>query len=257
MKPPDREQRAPLILAVDTSAKITSLAIAQGAQILAEFTGDSDEKRSEKLWTEIGALLADAGYGINDVDLYAVCVGPGGFTGLRVGVAAVKGYAAAAGKPVVGVTSLEAAAFAAGPTPVVCAMVNAYKGEVFAQQFAFDAAGAPVPLSEPIVAPAEQILERVAALDDVLFAGSGAIENLERIRQAGGEKFREAPGNSGWRVAQPAALAAGRIAQLALIKFQRGEAESAESLRACYVRPSDAEIKLSQGLIGAKKMRDA
>jgi tRNA threonylcarbamoyladenosine biosynthesis protein TsaB len=240
---------------VDTSAKITSLAIAQGAQILANFTGDTDEKRSERLWTEVGTLLADAGYGINDVDLYAVCIGPGGFTGLRVGVAAVKGYAAAAGKPVIGVTSLEAAAFAAGPAPEVCAMVNAYKGEVFAQKFSFDAAGVPVPLGKPLVAPVEQVLERVAALDDVLFAGSGAIENLERIRQAGGEKFRETPGKAGWRVAEPAALSAGKIAQLALIKFQRGETESAESLRACYVRPSDAEMKLAQGLIGAQKLK--
>lgn len=257
MEGKSHNQPAPVILAVDTSSKVTSLAVARGDQVLVSFGGDPDEKRSEKLWTEVGALLTDAGVGIKDVDLYAVCVGPGGFTGLRVGIAAVKGYAAATGKPVVGITSLEATAFSIGPAPVVCAMVNAYKGEVYWQMFSFDSEGVPVAINEPAVDAINEVILRLRVLriNDVLFTGPGAIEHLEMIKMAGGARFRAIPDarKSGWTVMESPTHLAGQVARLAFIRFRRGETASAEDLRACYVRASDAEIKLSLGLLGVKR----
>jgi len=134
----------PIILALDTASKATSLALSRGGALLRSIIEPPDEKRSEMLWTEVGSLLAGLGMTIADIDVFAVCVGPGGFTGLRVGMAAIEGFSAATNKPVVGVTSLEAAAFAARPASAVCAMVNAYKGEVYSQLFSFDGDGAAV-----------------------------------------------------------------------------------------------------------------
>lgn len=232
----------PIILALDTSTKATSIAVAKGATLLNSVRAPADEKRSEKLWTEIQSLLTQVGLATSDVDVFAVCRGPGGFTGLRVGMAAVKGLALAADKPIVGISSLEAAAFAAQPATKVCALVNAYKGEVYSQLFSFDRDGVPVAENEPIVSSFKVALERVAGVKTVTFAGDGA----------------EAPdlAQVGSRLAGQHPCYAEAIAGLAFLKYARREVETPETLRACYVRPSEAEIKLSLGLLGSKIKRN-
>ena len=74
----------PIILALDTSSKTTSIAITRGDRALVTYKADFDETRSERLWVEIQSLLDSCDLTIEKVDLFAVCVGPGGFTGLRV-----------------------------------------------------------------------------------------------------------------------------------------------------------------------------
>jgi tRNA threonylcarbamoyladenosine biosynthesis protein TsaB len=207
------------------------------------------------LWLDVRALLDEVGLKMSDVDLFGVCVGPGNFTGLRVGISALKGFAAATGKPISGVTSLEAAASAAKGVTAVCAMVNAYKGEVYSQLFELDDEGVPVALSEPRVSTATEALERIAHIDDVTFVGDGAIDNADVIREVGREN--EAAGKSigAWRIGHATAPAADQIARLAYLRFIRGETYTVESLRACYVRPAEAEVKLSLGLLGTKIRR--
>lgn len=240
----------PIILALDTSSKATSLAVARGAKVLRSVSEPPDEKRSETLWTEVRSLLAELGMTIGDVDVFSVCVGPGGFTGLRVGMAAVKGFAAATNKPIIGVTSLEAAAFAASPALTVCAMVNAYKGEVYSQLFSFDGDGVPVAQNDPMVSTLEKALERVAGENELVFAGDGVPSGAEVIRSAAGSR---AEGK--WTTNRSDHGLAEDVARLAFLKYTRGEMETVERLKACYVRPSEAEIKLSLGLLGSKIKR--
>ena len=209
-----------------------------------------DEKRSETLWTEVRSLLAELGMTIGDVDVFAVCAGPGGFTGLRVGMAAMKGFAAATRKPILGVTSLEAAAFTAGPELSVCAIVNAYKGEVYSQLFSFDGDGVPVALNDPIVSTLEKALERVSVMDPVVFAGDGAEGAAEVIGNIAAARPERK-----WRTKQPDHSLAEDVARLAFLKNAGGQMETAESLKACYVRASEAEIKLSLGILGSKIKR--
>ena len=218
--------------------------------LVKSITEGQDEKRSEALWTEVGSLLAELGMTIGDVDVFAVCVGPGGFTGLRVGMAAVKGLSAATNKPIVGVTSLEATAFTASPAASVCAMVNAYKGEVYSQLFSFDDDGVPVARNDPMVSSFKEALERVADMDELVLAGDASEEAAEFIGSVA-----HALGEEKWTVKQTAHGLAGAVAVLACLKTVRGEIENADSLRACYVRPSEAEIKLSLGLLGSKIKR--
>ena len=242
----------PLILALDTSSKVTSLAIAGGGEPLTSIKSQGDEKRSEKLWSEIQALLAGRRLTMVDVDVFAVCTGPGGFTGLRVGIAAVKGFAAALSKPVCGVTSLQAAAFAAGPASKVYAMVNAYKNEVYSQLFSAGgdegSRDLPVALNEPLVSSVQEALDRVHDLKDAV----GAVEiEAEQLQH---RAYAFASGK--WTIDRSEQLVAENIARMALIRYKRGELESAGALKACYVRPSEAEIKLSLGLLGSKIKRN-
>ena len=126
------------VLALDTSSRANIIAVSRGDKLLRSLTIPPDEKRSESLWSDVQSLLTEVGLAIDDIDLFAVCVGPGSFTGLRVGMAAVKGFSAASNKPIVGVTSLETMAFAAGSGRLVCSILTAYKGDVYSQLFSFD-----------------------------------------------------------------------------------------------------------------------
>jgi len=240
----------PIILALDTSSKATSIALARGAELLRSVTAGLDEKRSERLWSELKALLSEAGLTVGDIDLFSVCVGPGGFTGVRVGIACIKGLAEAANKPAVGITSLEAAAFSASRAELVLAMVNAYKDEAYSQLFSFDNAGAPVAETKPMVSSFEQALERVSDFHELTFAGDGAADAVDAISRAA-----SSVASRKWTIKEASHATADAVARLASIKHSRGESGSAASLTACYVRPAEAEIKLSRGLLGSKIKR--
>lgn len=229
----------PLILALDTSSSHTSIAIAVGERVIASTYHEKDDSRSDLLWEQIDSLLTQAGAKIADIALYATCVGPGGFTGLRVGLAAIKGFAMAAVKPIAAVTSLEATALAAcgaGPAGLVLALVQAYRGEVYSQLFAFDRDGYPVAQGRAVVTTLEEAVESHAHLDGLTLAGDVESTDKHLIKQ----------------IAEPRALT---VARSGYMKFLRDELESAESLKAFYIRPSEAEMKLSQGLLGSKIRR--
>lgn len=187
---------------------------------------------------------------IGDVDLFSVCVGPGSFTGLRVGMAAIKGFAAAGSKPIVGVTSLEAAAFGAGPAQFVCSMVTAYKGDVYSQLFSFDGYGVPIAENAPMVSTFDKALERVADVNELVLAGGGAEAGMDASPSNGQQLIYKKRA-----IKRAEHSLAEALVSLALLKRARGEVETAESLKACYVRRAEAEIKLSLGLLGSKIKR--
>lgn len=237
----------PLILALDTSSKLTSIAIARGAKIIANFEAELEDNRSSRLWELIDFLLKAVGFTAAEVDLFAVCIGPGGFTGLRVGIAATKGLAAAANKLTVGVTSLEATAAAAYTAENVCVLSNAYKGEVYWQLFAFDEAGMPVAQSLAAVSPLSQALEGVGHSREIFFVGDAAESNknviLEFVNIAGESEEMCQPVQAVWPFKEASGFLAKQIARLAYYKFLNGQALQPEELSAFYVRSADAKIK--------------
>jgi len=240
----------PLILAVDTSSKVTSLAIASGNKLLRSSGQLQDQKRSETLWSDVESLLSGFGKTISDVSLFGVCTGPGGFTGLRVGIAAVKGLSLATGKPIVGVTSLEASAVSAEASGLCCVMVNAYKGEVYSQLFALNGDDLPQSKNEAMVSSYQKALERVSDIKKLTLAGD-AVETGNEIIQDFVASHQECE----WVVKETRQELAVSIAKMAYLKNIRQAFDHPDTLRACYVRPSEAEIKLSLGLLGSKIKR--
>lgn len=240
----------PIILAIDTSSKVTSLAVAQAERLLRSSAELHDDQRSETLWLDIQTVLNRLGKTISDVSLFAVCTGPGGFTGLRVGISAAKGFSAATNKPIVGVTSLEAAAVSAETAGPVCVMVNAYKGEVYSQLFSPYDDGTLRSKNEPIVSSYQHALERVLDVDELVLTGDALEPGMKII-----EDFISKRGKGKWVVNRAHRELAISIAKIAYVKSSRREFDSADTLTACYVRPSEAEIKLSLGLLGSKIKR--
>lgn len=124
------------VLAIDVSALAASAALAQDGKLLGEFFLNVGLTHSVTLMPMIGQLLQYAGVRADEIDVFAVTNGPGSFTGVRIGVATVKGMAMAADKPCAGVSSLEAMAYNLPFCPgVVCCAMDARRGQVYTALF--------------------------------------------------------------------------------------------------------------------------
>lgn len=239
-----------LTLGVDTSTERRSVALVSGGRVLAESSSGLREGGSASLLSDIDRVLVSADVSLKEVGLYAAAVGPGSFTGLRAGLATLKGLALTADRPAVGVQTLHALAFCVRPAPRVVSLIPAGRGEVFAQLLSVSAEGVVTELEGPTHLPPALLLERMAARGGGLkWTGGGALKFLELIREKAvseGLKF-EGPGASGgaaddgWSVEPAAEALAATVAEMAYASHASG-AETA-GLTAVYVRPSDAELK--------------
>ena len=213
-----------LILGADTSGRNGSIA-------LVEFLADSPRTLdvvaleggtfSAQLVPQIAALLGKHGFTKSQVDGFAVACGPGSFTGLRVGLAAIKALAEVLGKPIAAVSLFEATARAAGCAGRVIVGLDAGRGQIYAGVYQIEP-GATVCLDQQLLS-LEELRARVDR--NCLVISSPALVG----------EFPQAI-----LVAQPKA---DFIAHLGFEKIQRGEVVSPETLDATYVRASDAEIK--------------
>ncbi|GAC1313160.1 MAG: tRNA (adenosine(37)-N6)-threonylcarbamoyltransferase complex dimerization subunit type 1 TsaB [Chloroflexota bacterium] len=124
-------QPVPLLLALDTSTSVASVALFDGSRVLSETTWVAGREHSTRLLVEVQTALARVGRGIADVTGVVVARGPGSFTGVRVALSVAKGIAAGRGVPLWGISSLDVVAAAAGPTRVpVRALVEAGRGRI-------------------------------------------------------------------------------------------------------------------------------
>ena len=127
------------ILAVDTATKSCSVAVIDEDTLLAESTSFNDQTHSRQLLNIIDTVLGKANLKIGQVDGFAVSIGPGSFTGLRIGISSVKGLAFSLNKPVVGVSSLQTLAFQCNQNPyLICPVLDARKQEVYYCHYRFN-----------------------------------------------------------------------------------------------------------------------
>src|SRR5215468_8033128 len=120
------------VLAVDTSSERGSVCVAQDTQVLGEVRIASSIQYSERLFRLIEFLFHYMPFQLADIDLFVAARGPGSFTGLRVGLAAMEGFAAAHGKPGAGVTTLQALAWKTGiRDAAIVSMIDARRGDIY------------------------------------------------------------------------------------------------------------------------------
>ena len=220
------------LLTVDTSTSTCSVALTVGERLVAESLLDTERTLSERLLAAVDTVLRDAGLLLSDLDGFGVALGPGSFTGVRIGVSTVKGLALATGKPVVGFSSLAMLALnlPASSLPV-CPLFDARKKEVYAAVYRCGS------LPEPLHADCVMAPERFLALVEgkALFVGNGALRYRELIEETLGDRAVFAPPHCH----QPRA-AAGAV--LALEAFRSGTIMPLPFLNPAYIRPSEAEL---------------
>lgn len=234
-----------LILAIETATRSGSVAVARGEKILATQVGDAAVSHSANLIELIETSLGQAGARLSDIDLFAVAVGPGSFTGLRIGLATVKALAVCTGRQVAGVSTLQAIALASGAAGKIVALLPAGRGEVFAQLFSADNRGVRAIDAAAHLSP-RALLEKYGETSPLSWAGEGAHQQLDALRTWAGDKNLEfnqtAGGNSGWSVTTNVNNLAPSVAAIALAEYHEGKPVAADKLHAVYVRASDAEI---------------
>jgi tRNA threonylcarbamoyladenosine biosynthesis protein TsaB len=243
---------APLILSLETATMGGSIFLGRGSVELATRTGDPQVSQSFSLLSDTSEVLKEAFTSLHEVDLFACASGPGSFTGLRIGLATVKALAASLKRPCVGIPTLHAIAYAAGPSRRTVALLPAGRGEVFAQMFFVAGDGTVTQVDSAAHLSAAKLVERYAGFDDLCWAGSGADLQRNFLRgyavdhqidfvEEAGEVSAER-GEKTWRLMPARTNLAKAVASLALKVFHAGNMQSPQSLRAIYVRPSDAEL---------------
>jgi tRNA threonylcarbamoyladenosine biosynthesis protein TsaB len=222
---------SPLILAVETATRAGSVGLTLADQVLASVSGDSASSHSNDLIENIEAALTQAGRELRDVEVLAAAVGPGSFTGLRIGLATVKSLAVSLRINCAGVSTLAAVAQAAGDSDQTVAMLPAGRGEVFAQMFAVRNGGVQA-LDAAVHLTPSALLERYGAASNLIWAGEGA--HLQReLLQRGADQ--------GWKLAPHEPLAAA-VGGLAFQEWLANRLVAPQDLHANYLRASDAEI---------------
>lgn len=220
------------LLLLDTATSVFSAALCRGDRLLGETSGGGGPSTAARLAPAVQTLFDDCGLTPAELDGFAVTVGPGSFTGLRVGLAFIKGLAYATGKPVVGLSSLALLAMNANNSRLpVCPLFDARKSEVYAGLYRF------TPTLEAILpdraAPPADFLASIE--DETLFLGDGALRYREMISAALGDRALFASAE----LHQPAAAAG---IPLALAAFAGGEAVAPAAILPRYLRLSEAEL---------------
>lgn len=246
-----------LILALDTTTRAGSVAVTDDDTVLAVVPGDAARTHGERLPAEIEKALTLAGVTRHQLALLAVASGPGAFTGLRIGLAAMQGLAMVLGLPVVAVSALDALASEAWAARqpsehTITAWMDAARGEVFAAQY--DVATLPQSgnarlaggqtldlLGEPIVASPEVALAAIEprSFGGVLCVGDGAARYRADI---------EARFPLQCRVIETPAVLAPAVARLGWRLAAKGAAGSPHALQPLYVRRPDAELERERRL---------
>ena len=238
---------SPLILSLETATLGGSVFLGRGEVELATKVGQPQISHSNSLLSDINDCLKKASVSLGDVELFACASGPGSFTGLRIGIATLKGLAATLGRPTLGVPTLHAVAHAAGQSPVTVALLPAGRGEVFAQMFSVSP-GEVKEIDSAAHLPPAKLMERYGSLEHVLWAGNGAQHEREFLAEQAGQRglpWEEAHDKTsqGWRLGPRVENLARHVAIVALRDYDTGKVQSAQSLSAFYVRPSDPELK--------------
>jgi tRNA threonylcarbamoyladenosine biosynthesis protein TsaB len=233
-----------LLLAVDTATPAGSLAVLRDGQLAGVISTTSDEPYSSRLFRQLEILLGELQLQTQSVDLFAVAAGPGSFTGLRVGLTAVKAWAEVFSKPVVAISGLEAIAAQAQPhseNGLIAPVLDARRGQIFAALFR--RAGSQFVQEEPEqVCTIEEFVTQLAQRKEnekIIFISPAPAILQELLTKRAGNRLPA----SGSDIAQSASpLLAPIIGKLGLERAVRGEFTDALHLDANYIRRSDAEL---------------
>jgi tRNA threonylcarbamoyladenosine biosynthesis protein TsaB len=259
-----------IILALDTTTRGGSVAVADGDRMLAVLRGDESRTHGERLPGELARALEQAGITRDQIDLLAVATGPGAFTGLRIGLAAIQGLAMTLNKPVIGISALDALAeqVASGEPDLerndtgvraerteaevaaerieaqvaakrseagvlLLPWMDAQRGDVFATLI--DRATG-ITIEPPTAASPQQLLDSWRphlAGRDAIFIGDAAARDATVIARSSDGR---------WQTRTPAPLAP-QIARLGHRRARLGDAGLPHTLEPIYVRRPDAEIE--------------
>lgn len=234
-----------LTIAIDSSQDICTLAIAKNTEILCEYHFEHKMSLLRRIVPNIEHMMSDAGLDIQDIEGVIVSLGPGSFTGLRIGVTVAKALAYTLSKPIVGVGTLDAIARGFAPTSadLICPMIHARANEVYWSLFD---SSAEIRLANYAVSSINDALESVISRAGcVYFCGNGTTHNEQKIRHQFGNRAIIAKPWAGF--ARGAALL-----EIGQAKLKEKQVDDVSTLAPLYIKKPTPVVKLEQGFFEKK-----
>jgi tRNA threonylcarbamoyladenosine biosynthesis protein TsaB len=228
-----------LVLALDTTTRQGSIALARDGDVLSTYSGDAGITHGERLPGDLLRVLDAHTARVSDIDVFAVAAGPGSFTGLRIGIATMQGLALANAKSLVGISALDALyasvrsltpqPSALGPAGEMAVWMDAQRGQVFSAVYKDG-----ITIEDAIVDKPAAVLARWhrEQRHPHAFIGDGALAYRDLIARAFPNTF----------IGDPVPPLAPAIARLAEAHAQRHGPVSPDAIRPVYIRRSDAEL---------------
>lgn len=223
------------IFAMDTSTLTASVAVLDEDKLLGEYTVSEKLTHSQTIMPMADSLLSSLGSSLKDMDAFAVCLGPGSFTGLRIGMATVKSFSQVLNKPVIGVSSLDAAAynFCYAEDVIICPMIDARRNEVYTSFYKNGEK-----LIDDKAIHIDELLQELGG-KKVIFCGDASKVHEDRIKSRTCEEWKIAP----CHLMLPKASS---VAYSALKRAKKGDFDDAYTLNPVYLRKSQAERELEE-----------
>jgi tRNA threonylcarbamoyladenosine biosynthesis protein TsaB len=233
--------KQPLILSMDTATPCSAVALTfgtrQNGRVLASLSLTGKVTHSRRLFAAIDHLMGEAEVDWPAIAGIGVSLGPGSFTGLRIGMATAKGLAAAAGKPLFGVSTLDSLAARCVTSKLICTVLDARKKEVYAAFYRCKENGYSERISDMTVMAPEKLADSIS--EPVVMVGDGAMAYEELFKKLLGEQVIFAPS----QLHEPSASSLGMLAGE---MFESGAQLDLAEAVPVYIRSSDAELNLLQ-----------
>ena len=229
------------ILAIDTSGQNCSVAIIDEEKVICDFNLSIGTTHSETLLPMIDEVCKTSRIDLSEVDVLACGIGPGSFTGLRIGLATIKGFALAQNKNVIGVPTLDALAYnIANFDGIICSVLDARNNNVYAGIYKYE--------NDKVVLKDDYITENLDTLIDILksknekvmFVGDGAVSFKQQFKDALNEKAKFAPIHLNNQLSSS-------VAKAALDRALENDFDDADTLNPMYLKKSQAERTFEEG----------
>jgi len=222
------------ILAIDTSSPVASAAVMVDSNLVGEYVISNGKTHSQIIIPLISDMLTKAGISVHEIDVFAVSLGPGSFTGLRIGIATAKSFAQALNKKIIGISALDSlhANLPCGNDLFICPIMDARRGNVYNSIYKNG-----IKLKDDRLININEVLEEVSG-NKTIFLGDGILKHKETIVSVMGDNAIFAPANLSMQKSSS-------VAFLANQRVMNGEFDNIYSLEPVYVRASQAERELT------------
>ncbi|NMA14900.1 MAG: tRNA (adenosine(37)-N6)-threonylcarbamoyltransferase complex dimerization subunit type 1 TsaB [Clostridia bacterium] len=228
------------LLAIDTATKIAGAAVLNESGVLAESWLNTGKTHSQKFLPMLEDMLTNSDITLGEIDCFAVTVGPGSFTGVRIGLATVKGFLQVVQKPAVSVVTLDALCRNLSERQgLICPMLDARKNEVYTALYRNEAGAITRIAPHRAMSPSQLLQELKLQNEKITFLGDGALVYREKFQDELGANavFAEHTRNY---------LRPSEVAFIGWEKFQLGEIAGINDLKPLYLRLSEAEVKWAE-----------
>ena len=227
------------ILGIDTSSNASSVAVIEDNKLICEYTVNTKTTHSQKLMPMIENMLSMSGINVKEIDAIAICIGPGSFTGLRIGMATAKAISHVNNLPIIGVNSLE---ILAGNMNLcdkkICSILDAQRNQVYTGRYKFEN-GSIVEIQPVDVVEIETLLEEISKdNDEWILVGEAVYKHEDKIKEIKNIDI-PAPSHN--------VTKASSLCSIAMEKYNNNiDIHNCYDINPMYIRKSQAEVQYEE-----------